>query len=241
MRNLRPLAALILVAPLAAQTVVIQPAPGARATETRTVGLAAGAPLRVSNVNGRIRVTGWDRAEVEFTGAFKPGRGGEQVKVVLEPRQGGLEVRGEYPKNGNNGPECQMELKVPRSALSSLETVNGSLEVREVSGKVAVKTVNGEITLELLGGGLKAETVNGSIRGSGIGDQVEARTVNGDIRLSTKGLKGRLEAKTLNGTLKIKGEGATDVQVSKRHMGATFGGGDRPLRLETLNGDITLD
>lgn len=241
MLRLAPVAAFILIAPLAAQTVVVQPAPGVKATETRTVPLAPGASLRVRNVNGHIRVAVWDRSEVEFTGAFTPGSGKEQVKVVLEPKGGGLEIRGEHPKDSRNGPVCDMDLKVPRSALPSLETVNGLVELRDVTGAAECRTVNGEISLEGLKGSLKAETVNGGIRGRGLSGPVSARTVNGGIRLSAQGLTGRLRATTVNGDLRIKSEGAKDVHVSRRSFEASFGDGAQVLQLKTVNGDITLD
>ena len=100
----RPLAALVLaLAPLAAQPILIQPAKAEKATETRTVPLAADSSLKVKNINGHVRVEAWDRNEVQFTGEFKPSSEGEQVKVVLEPSSGGLEVRGEYPKHDGRG------------------------------------------------------------------------------------------------------------------------------------------
>ena len=238
---LRPLAALILVAPLAAQTMVIQPAPGARVTETRTLPLAAGAPLRVHNVNGHIRVTGWDRNEVEFTGAFTPGKHGDQVKVVLEPKGGGLAIQGVYPNGESDSRSCDMDLKVPRTALASLENVNGDVTLSGVAGKAECRTVNGGIDLDRLQGAVRAQTVNGGIKGRGLGSQISAKTVNGGISLSTRGLRGRLEASTVNGELSLKGENAKDVHLSKHHFEATFGEGGEPMRLETVNGDITLD
>lgn len=241
MRILAPIAAIVFLCPLAAQTVVVQPAPGVKATETRTVPMTAGAPLKVRNVNGRIRVTAWDRNEVEFTGAFTPGRGKEQVKVVLEPRGGGLEIRGEQPRESHNGPVCDMDLKVPRSALPSLETVNGLVDLKDVTGAAECKTVNGEINAEHLPGALKAETVNGSIKGRGLGGPITAKTVNGAIRLSVQGLKGRLKASTLNGEVRVKSDGAKDVHVSRHSFEAAFGGGEQALQLNTVNGDITLD
>jgi RNase P/RNase MRP subunit p29 len=236
-----PIAAIIAAAPLCAQVLVLQPAPGAKATETRTLPLAAGAPLKVKNVNGRIHVTGWDRPEVEFTGAFTPGRGQEQVKVVLESKDGGLEIRGEYPRNTSNGPVVEMDLKVPRSALPTLETVNGEVLLKDVAGKATCRSVNGGIVLEGAAGALTLETVNGGIQGRGLGEVLSARTVNGSIRLSAQGLKGRVVASTLNGSLRIKSEGAKDVQVSRRRFEATFGAGGNEMKLKTVNGDITLD
>jgi DUF4097 and DUF4098 domain-containing protein YvlB len=186
MLNLRPLAALVLAIPLAAQSLVIQPAPGVKTTETRTMPLAAGAPLRVKNVNGFVHVTGWDRNEVSFTGAFKPGSRQEQVKVVLEPKDGGLEVRGEYPKHASNGPSVDMELKVPRSALPSLETVNGgiTLSAQGLQGHLEASTLNGELRMK----GEGAKDVRVSKRhfeatfGNG-GQALRLKTLNGDITL----------------------------------------------------------
>ncbi|HLO65898.1 MAG TPA: DUF4097 family beta strand repeat-containing protein [Holophaga sp.] len=241
MNPLRPLAALILCLPLAAQTVTLQPAPGVKATEVRTLPFAAHAPLRVKNVNGHIRVTVWDRPEAEFTGAFTPARKGEQVKVILEPREGGLDVRVEHPKHTENGPTCDMDLKVPRSARVVLESVNGEVEAREIGGSAECRTVNGAITVEGVSGAFKAETVNGSIRAHGLQAGVSGRTVNGAITLGAKGLKGRLEATTVNGELKISAPGARDVKAGRRRVEATLGTGEGQLKLQTVNGDITVE
>lgn len=241
MNPFRPLAALVLCLPLAAQTVTLQPAPGAKATEVRTLPFAAGAPLRVKNVNGHIHVTVWDRPEAEFTGAFKPARKGEQVKVFLEAREGGLEVRTEYPRHSEDGPSCAMDLKVPRSARVILESVNGAVEVRDLAGSAECRTVNGAITVEGVGGDFKAETVNGAIRAHGLKGGVSGKTVNGSITLGGAGLKGRLEASTLNGNLKVTTPGARDVKVSRRHLEATLGSGEGQVKLTTLNGSITVE
>jgi DUF4097 and DUF4098 domain-containing protein YvlB len=240
MNPLRPLAPFILLAPLAAQAVVLQPAPGAKATETRTLAIAAGAPIRVKNVNGRIRLTGTDRADVSFTGAFTPGPKGEQVKVVLEPKDGGLEIRGEYPKNTPHGMGCDMEVLVPRSVMARLESVNGEVRLKDVSGKAECSTVNGAVDIENVGGPVEASTVNGSITGKGVGSRINAHSVNGTLTFSTRGLQGRVTASSVNGGFHIRSEGAKDVQASRHRFEATFPG-DGQLTLKTVNGDIRVD
>ncbi|MBI4913444.1 MAG: DUF4097 family beta strand repeat protein [Acidobacteria bacterium] len=264
----RRLAAFVLVlAPLAAgDPVVIHPAQAETVTETRTLALASGSTLKVKNVNGFIRVEGWDREEVVFKGEFKPSSKDEQVKVILDSGPKGLEIRGEYPKSngwfGYRGPECKMELKVPRKVFATLETVNGEITLAGVSGDAACKTVNGGIRASELGEGLKASTVNGainleqvkgalhlntvngSIQGRGLeggGRGIEASTVNGSVKLQTEGLKGRLRASTVNGSMSFKAKGAEQVEVSKRHMEATFPGGDQKIALSTVNGSITVE
>lgn len=260
------LAALVLWAPLPAQTQVVQPAKAEKTTETRTVPLAAGSTLKVKNTNGYVRVEAWDREEVQFTGEFKPSSRDEQVKVVIEAGQGSLEIRGEYPKHSGwgmyRGPECQMTLKVPRRVAPTLEsvngevtlsgtrgaavlrTVNGGIRAADLEESLKASTVNGAISLERIRGGLSLHTVNGAIKGSGLdgqGQGVQADTVNGAIHLQIAGLKGRLKATTLNGGISFNAKGAEQVAVKKHRVTAIFPGGNQAIDLDTVNGAITLD
>jgi len=259
-------AAVLLWAPLAAQTQVVQPAKAEKTTETRTVPLAAGSALKVKNVNGFIHVEAWDREEVQFTGEFKPSSQDEQVKVVIEPGKGSLEIRGEYPKHSGwgpyRGPSCQMTLKVPRRVAPSLESVNGEVALSGTQGAASLTTVNGgvratglaedlkattvngTITLAQVRGELVLETVNGAIKGTGLDGQgkgLKASTVNGSIHLQATGLKGRLRASTVHGGITFKAQGAEQVEVKKHSVSAVFPGGGQGIELETVNGAITLD
>ncbi len=263
----RPLAALLLAfAPLAGQTITVQPAGNAPATETRTVPLASGSRLKVENVNGHLKVEAWDRAEVQFTGAFKPGSDGDQVKVVIEPVAGGLEIRGVVPRRHGlgtaRGPQCDMTLKVPRQVQPSLETVNGGIELAGTQGRahlvtvnggvtasglseaLEARTTNGAITVDGVAGPLDLGTVNGTIRGTGLdgrGGGIKAGTVNGSIQLKLAGLKGRLSASTVNGHIVFTAPGAEQVDVKKHHVRAVLPGGDQAIDLSTVNGGIALE
>ncbi|WP_306591229.1 DUF4097 family beta strand repeat-containing protein [Geothrix sp. 21YS21S-4] len=259
-------AAISLCAPAMAQTLVIQPAKAEKVTETRTVALPAGSSLKVKNVNGFIRVEAWDKEEVQFTGEFKPGSKDEQVKVVLESGKNSLEIRGEYPKreerDSSRPPVCQMTLKVPRRVSPTLEnvngeialtgtrgtanltTVNGGIRAVDLQDSLKATTVNGGIALERVHGALNLQTVNGGIKGSaldGQGKGLKAETVNGGIRLQMAGLKGRLKASTHNGGITFNAKGAEQVEATRRRVTAVFPGSDEELRLETVNGGITLD
>lgn len=238
----RTLAVLLLALPLAASTLALQPAAGAKATETRTLALASGSRLQVKNVNGRIRVTGWDREEVQFTGEFTPGSDGTQVKVLLEAGSNELVIRGEYPKGERSkGPACDMELKVPRRVAATLGNVNGAVELSEVQGTEACSTVNGRIRVTQVTGAVTLKSVNGDVDGIGLAGPVQGKTVNGAITLSGAALKGRLKASTLNGTLTCAAAGATEVQAGKRKLEATLQGGSDLIELKTLNGAITVN
>lgn len=259
-------AALLLSVPLAAQSLVIQPAKAETTTETRTLPLVSGATLKVSNVNGYIRMEAWDREEVQFTGEFKPSSKDEQVKVEVESKPGAMSIRGIYPKHTGwgsyQGPQCRMTLKVPRKVLPTLETVNGEVTLSGTQGSASIgtvnggirvtdlkdalkaETVNGAIHLERVTGSLTLQTVNGAIKGSGLdgqGQGVKAETVNGSIHLQLEGMKGRLKASTVNGGISFNAKGAEQVEVKKHRVSAVFPGSDQAIDLGTVNGAITLD
>ena len=222
-------ALLLAVVPLAAQALTVQPSGAAPATESRTVPLASGSILRVHNVNGLVKVEAWDRAEVQFTGEFKPSSDGEQVKVVLEPVSGGLEVRGVYPKHHGwgayRGAQCQMTLKVPRQVRPTLETVNGGIELTGTEGRASLTTVNGGVQAKSLPEALEVSTVNGAISLEGVTGPVVLNTVNGGIRLTE--VAGDVHAETTNGG------------VSATLSGTTWQGAGLDLR--TTNGGVTLE
>jgi len=90
----RPIVSLILALAttvLGAQTFVLQPTKTSTVTESHTVALANGSNLTITNTNGHIKVDTWDKAEVFFTGQFKPSSKDEQVKVVFESSPKDLE------------------------------------------------------------------------------------------------------------------------------------------------------
>ncbi len=150
---------------LNAQTFVLQPSQTSAVTESHTVALANGSSLTIKNTNGRIKVDTWDRAEVAFTGSFKPSSKDEQVKVVFESSPKGLEIRGEYPEHQTRtenyrGAVCEMELKVPRNVSARIDNVHGRITLRGLGAKADCQTVNGAIEAEGLDHGLSAETVN---------------------------------------------------------------------------------
>jgi hypothetical protein len=261
------LTAAALCTSLWAQSQVIQPTKPEKTTETRTLALASGSVLKVTNVNGFIRMEAWDREELQFTGDFKPSSKDEQVKVVVETGSHAMEIRAEYPENTGwhlfyRGPECNMTLKVPRRVLPKLETVNGDVDFRGTQGEADISTVNGRVSVSDLGDALKAvtvnggikldrvkgrlslETVNGAINASqldGRGQGIKMETVNGAIHLQMAGLKGRLRAENVNGGISFNAKGAEQVEVKKHSVTATFTGSNQGIGLETVNGAITLD
>ena len=95
---------------VAATLFIATAAAAAELTETidRTFDVRAGANVVVSNVNGRITINSWDQPRVRVI-AKKEVEGDRselkeamrELRVDIQPRDGGLVVTTHYPKRGS--------------------------------------------------------------------------------------------------------------------------------------------
>jgi DUF4097 and DUF4098 domain-containing protein YvlB len=227
------------------QQVAIQPSSAGPATETRSFALQSGGQLKVSNENGGIKVTAWDKDEVELTASFKPSSGGEHVRINVESKSGSLELVAKYPKSRlfqNSGGSCNMELKVPRSLECDIKSVNGGVAIDSVGGAIKTSTVNGSVAIENVSGRIAASTVNGSIKGviQKVEKSLDLSTVNGGIAVTLVNPDGSLKASTVNGGVKLKTPGASNIEISKNKVSVTFGDGNASMKLSTVNGSLQI-
>ena len=113
--------------------------------------------VSIENMAGTIKVTGWDRAEVQVKGTI--GAGGE------------LSFEG-------SGKSTHIEIESDRNPMG----VKSDLEVYVPAGSsVEIEGFQATITAIGVTGSVKAETVNGSITQSGAAKNVELQSVNGDV------------------------------------------------------------
>ncbi|MDE3000184.1 MAG: DUF4097 family beta strand repeat-containing protein [Gemmatimonadota bacterium] len=231
--------------------------------------------LTIVNVNGDISVSSWDRNEVKMT-ALKRARAEseeaarsllEKTTVQFDRTEEGIDIRTDAPKKPgrNRNVSVAYTVTVPREIDLELKTVNGSVDVENVSGAVDAKTANGRIGLTGIVGAIQARTTNGEIgllevlgtinaktaNGSikaevgGSGEQqheIRAATTNGGIEVTLpKGLKANLKASTVNGKINTDFPVTVTVKglISKSVDGVINGGGEL-IHLKTVNGSIRL-
>jgi DUF4097 and DUF4098 domain-containing protein YvlB len=115
---------------------------------------------------------------------------------------------------------ADFSLNVPQeTALLKIDTMGGSVDVKNISGKVAAETAGGSISVDDIGGNVYAETQGGSIN---VGD------VNGSAQLETAG--GSISIGSVAGTIAASTSGGS-VQV---------GSGKQNITIETAGGSITV-
>ena len=239
--------------------------PAAAATKSEKVerlfSVPSGTSLAVSNVNGSITVTSWDRPQIRLVAEKRVRAGSESsaeeglkaLKIEIDHRSSVLSIRTRHPRSnngfidwlaGNNvDASVKYELIVPRNLNASLETVNGRVEVTGVSGKLEVETVNGKINITGSGGSVEASTVNGGISAELLNvtpSEMSLSTVNGGVELSLpSAIRADLDIRTVNGGISSDLP-LTSMTSGKRQLSGRLNGGGPPLEIRTTNGGVRI-
>lgn len=222
--------------------------------------IASGRSLEVIGINGSIDVTGGG-SEAEVT-AVKKGRKSDpdEVEIRVVEHSDGVTICAVYPSRGGRTNECKpggghsdtrnndvqvhFTVRVPAGVRFVGHTVNGDLSAVGLDARAKASTVNGSVTLETTDQG-EASTVNGSIHAK-IGKtdwsgDLDYSTVNGGITIElpqTASLS--LDASTVNGSISTDFPLTIQGRFGPRKMHGTIGQGGRGLRVETVNGSVTL-
>ncbi|NOT33587.1 MAG: DUF4097 family beta strand repeat protein [Candidatus Eisenbacteria bacterium] len=222
--------------------------------------VAAGKWIEVRGINGSIEAVRGEGSEVVVR-AIKRGKRDDpgEVDIRVERTAEGVLLCAHYPHPGGGmNEECenqsvqncdvavQWRIELPEHVSLAAYTVNGSVSVENAPADVNLVTVNGGITASAAGAA-EATTVNGSI-------EIEMRampaegagatftTVNGDITLRVaEHLDANLRARTQNGRINCELPIERSGGSSRRRLAGQLGRGGPPLRLDTVNGSVTIE
>lgn len=210
--------------------------------------------VELSNVNGSVTIETWERNEYHLT-VTKISQSEENLDL-MEVRQditsdhAKIEVhipkkKGWFSFSRIQG-QINLVLTVPASVdLNKIRTVNGSLQLSDLTGSVNASSVNGRIDAQDLGGATRLNTVNGSINASFMelahNANLSFETVNGGIRVHLPSdLHADVRGSVVNGTIScdfpIKLEGSN----SRRRLHGQIGGGGSAIAASSVNGSIKL-
>lgn len=216
----------------------------------KTYPVAANVNVSLSNINGDVQITAWDRNEVQLD-AVKTARSEEKLKeaeIRVDASQSNIHIETRYPEHRNNydPANVQYELHVPRNAkLDKIDLINGKLNIEAVKGEVRASSVNGSVTARGLTGDVDLSTVNGSVSSELIdlanSHRVKLSSVNGHVEIAMpKDANAHLSANTVSGSI------SSDFQlpVHKGFVGSdldtTLGSGATRVELSSVNGRIKI-
>lgn len=229
-----------------------------------TGSVPAGRALKLTSDIGAVTVRGVDQPTVTYTIRKRVNRADEatarrhmdRFKVSVVRRADTVLVEGQFPDERSGRLQADFNLTVPRSTDAvRIETMGGSVSVRQIAGRVFAQTAGGSITTEDIGGSLTAETMGGSIDTGNVTGSVELNTAGGSINLGTIG--GAIHAQTSGGSISLNmgkqrtvletAGGSINVQRCSGELRASTAGGTIDIGevgagayLETAGGSIRL-
>ncbi len=193
-------------------------------------GSAAPRTVRIDNVFGGVRVTGYDGATVEITAARlaraesqeRLQKGLEEVQLKISEKDNTVEAYVDGPFRCNCGGRdginyrgrnyygyevrYDFDVKVPRAAKVWIRNVNsGEVSVEGIAGGYDVENINGGITMRDVAGSGRAYALNGGLHVTFRDNPRESSyfgSLNGVVEASFRpGLSADLRFKTFNGAV----------------------------------------
>jgi hypothetical protein len=248
---------------------IISSVQSATLTETfeKTLPFTSGNLVSVLNQNGEIEIETWDREEIEII-AYKKVRAKnaehaekmmQELEIYIEAGNDNVDIETRNPRRsrdgngffswifGSNNNQCYVEyhIRVPKKADLNLETTNGDIHVRQVSGRIRMETTNGEIKGRHISGFARCNTTNGSIKIDFVDipehDEMYFRTTNGSIRLYLPNdYGGYVDLSTTNGEVDSDFDLEDRGRRKRTHLSGQINSGECDITCSTTNGSIYL-
>ncbi len=259
----RALGALVLAGlllPTTASTYRVQSGDGTLTEEFhQTYPLSAGGRVSLSNINGQVKITGWDRAEVRVD-AVKRARTPEALRdarIRVNAGAGSVHIETEYDqsqwerrdgdRHEHHVARVEYTLSVPRTArVENINIVNGPLEIENLSGEVEASSVNGGVTARGLSGRVRLSVVNGRLEAAldslNDANPVTLSAVNGQlIAVLPSDSNAHVKANTVHGSINNDfGLPVREGRYVGRDLEGQLGAGGARVRLSNVNGTITI-
>jgi DUF4097 and DUF4098 domain-containing protein YvlB len=265
-RNRRAMSKRIVWVLLAALALIIVQSAAASAQDRvqeefhQTYQLAPQGRIQLENINGSVRVTGWDRNEVKVDAvkwAYTRERL-DEARVVVEPGADNIRIYTNYPERNqnfrndpqgrlNNPATVEYTLFVPRNArVDALEVINGGLSLEGLSNDVRASSINGNITALGLMGEAKLSTINGNLEATfnqlDAAKSIALSSVNGNVTIIIPSdASANLRASNIHGG--IKNDFGLPVRKGDYigyDLSGQLGQGATRIKLANVNGQITI-
>jgi hypothetical protein len=197
--------------------------------------------VEIVNIAGSVRVTGWNRSEVEVRGELDDRA--ERLDFTTEGTR--TIIRVVLPRNRGDSGGSDLVVRIPEMSALTVNTVSADQEIDGIKGAQRLQAVSGSIHTEAGGEDFQAKTISGDILVSGVSGAKPAvyavTTVSGDLTLSK--INGEVDVETVSGDMTVEAGELTRARVrttngdmelsTKLAKGARFDA-------ETINGEVTL-
>ncbi len=199
--------------------------------ESMIIPAPAGRAISIHNANGKTRVIGEDRDDIEIR-IHKSVRADcsdlatrllDSIQLQSSAGADVLEIEVQIPRRCSRHAVAHIELHVPRETRISTSSSNGKISLEGIDRDVRARSSNGSISICEVNGDIDVTTANAKVACRCTHGHLRARSSNGKIELG--GHRGSIDASTTNGIIRASLESVGEVGVN----------------LTTSNGRIVLD
>ncbi len=225
----------------AAVLAVLSQAAAAEQTHNKRATIAPDATIDVSNVQGSVSVTAWDKSEVELHAVLES----DKDRLEFEATERQVRIKVDRPDNHRyrDNEEATLTLKVPKGARLVVDTVSAEIVVDGVRGEQRLESVSGDVETKAYDQTVSLHTVSGEITVSGSGGKAALTTENISGTTIVSGIRGSYEGQTVSGTID-----ASVAAFEKLHVETVSGDADikadlgaaARVEMESVSGSLTL-
>jgi DUF4097 and DUF4098 domain-containing protein YvlB len=224
----------------------------------QTYPLTAGGRVSLSNINGKVKITGWDRNEVRVD-AVKRARTQEALRdarIKVDAGAASVNIETEYDHHNWNREDgdrrhhtasVEYTLSVPRAArVEDINLVNGSLDIENLAGVVEASSVNGGVTARGLSGRVSLSVVNGRLEATldSLSDAhpISLSGVNGQVAVTIPSdANAHVKASVVHGSISNDfGLPVREGRYVGRDLEGQLGAGGALIKLSNVNGGISI-
>jgi len=205
----------------AAALAVIAPLAAAEQELSKRVNVAPDATIDVSNVQGSVDVTAWDRNEVELEAQLESDK--DELQFEATDRLVRIEVdRPEGKYHDSEEEDAILTLRIPKGARLIVDTVSADITVNGVRGEQRLESVSGTVETQAYDAPVSLQSVSGDVTVAGNGGKAQVSTENVSGSTTASGIRGSFEGEVVSG-----------------NINATVAATER-LRVRSVSGDVEV-
>jgi hypothetical protein len=225
----------------------------------RTVALSPNGAVTLDTHKGSIKVTTWDRAEVEIQARIQAEDGNsmdrrrfEGTEVRIDSSPAAVHIRTIYPdfnsccfSDDGNNPEVRYTVRMPRTGRLTIRDHRSETQIADLGGALDIDTHRGTVRVERLSGPLQLTTHRGDVTVgfASFNGNSSIDTYRGTIDLSLpKGSRFNLQT-DLGKHASVDSDFPMVVRSANRQGESVHGsvnGGGPTLDIKTFRGSVRL-
>ena len=185
----------------------------AEQTITKHATVAPDATVEISNVQGSVEVTAWDRNEIELVAELESSK--DELEFEATEKHVRIEVdrpHGHYDHDDED--DANLTLHVPQGARLIIDTVSADIAIVGVKGEQSLESVSGTVETQAFDSPLKLSSVSGEVIATGHGGKAEVSTENVSGTTTVTGIRGNYSGEVVSGSINATIAAAERLDVS---------------------------